>query len=280
MALKPPVKAAALMAVGLAGAMGAFVVTRAATAAAPLFARPSDVPYASESAPAAQWAAAVDRARPMVRAAIVEQNLPGISVAVGGGGTIVWAAGFGWRDVGTRTPVTPKTRFNIGTAAAAVSGATAASLALTNTGAEPASAWSPEHIGEPGEDFPPLTMIRHLVLQPLGLAPAEYPLAADRATFYVPKSDDRDPRGGRRLMAMRDLACCANLMAFYSTPSDLVRFALATKAASLHGDLAGGRVMSMTRRDNGIVVAVASNIAYANTSAVALKVADAFADQK
>jgi hypothetical protein len=31
-------------------------------------------------------AAAVDRARPMVRAAIVEQNLPGVSIAVGIGG--------------------------------------------------------------------------------------------------------------------------------------------------------------------------------------------------
>jgi len=27
-------------------------------------------------------------------------------------------------------------------------------------------------------------------------------------------------------MYMRDLACCANRMAFYPTPSDLVRFAL------------------------------------------------------
>ena len=41
------------------------------------------------------------------------------------------------------------------------------------------------------------------------------------------------------------------------------------------------RVMSlMTRRDNGIVVAVASNIAHANTAALALKVADTFAEQK
>jgi hypothetical protein len=29
-------------------------------------------------------------------------------------------------------------------------------------------------------------------------------------------------------MYMRDLACCANGVAFHSTPSDLVRFALAT----------------------------------------------------
>jgi len=33
----------------------------------------------------------------------------------------------------------------------------------------------------------------------------------------------------------------------------------------------------VTRGDNGIVVAVASNIAYANTAALALKVADVFA---
>ena len=42
-----------------------------------------------------------------------------------------------------------------------------------------------------------------------------------------------------------------------------------------------GRVMSlMTRRDNGIVVTVASNVAHANTAALALKVADVFAEQK
>jgi len=82
-------------------------------------------------------------------------------------------------------------------------------------------------------------------------------------------------------MYMRDLACCASGKAFYSTPSDLVRFALATNADSVNGELAGGSVMSlMTRRDNGIVVAVASNIAHANTAALALKVADTFAEQK
>jgi hypothetical protein len=73
-------------------------------------------------------------------------------------------------------------------------------------------------------------------------------------------------------MYMRDLACCANGMAFYSTPSDLVRFALATNPGSVNGELAGGMVMSlMTHRDSGIVVAVASNIAHANTSALALR---------
>jgi len=220
----------------------------------------------------------------MVRAAIVEQNLPGVSIAVGTDAGIVWAEGFGWRDVVTRTPVTPATRFTIGTASSAVTSAVAP-LGLTNTGAESATAWSPEQIGEPGEDFPPFTAMRHLIFQPIGLAPAEYPLPGDRATFYVPatqwRNDTTDPRQGRRLMYMRDLACCAGGKAFYSTPSDLVRFALATKADSVNGELAGGSVMSlMTRRDSGIVVAVASNVAHAKTAALALKVADVFAEQK
>jgi CubicO group peptidase (beta-lactamase class C family) len=269
-------KAVALIALAM-GSMGICVACTDDTG--PLFAQPQEVPV-SGSAPSPQWAAAVERARELVRAAVLEQNLPGASVAVGAAGRIVWAEGFGWRDVDTRTPVTPNTRFNIGTAASAVTTAAVAPLGLTNTGADSAAEWSPEHIGEPGEDFPPLTFMRHNIWQPLGLAPAEYPLPGDRATFYVPRSDDHNPRRGRRLMYMRDLACCAGGMAFYSTPSDLVRFALATNADSVNGELAGGTVMSlMTRRDSGIVVAVLSNIAYANTSALGLKIGDAFAEQ-
>jgi len=82
-------------------------------------------------------------------------------------------------------------------------------------------------------------------------------------------------------MYMRDLACCAGGKAFYSTPSDLVRFALATNADSVNGELAGGTVMSLvTLRDRGIVVVVVSNIAYANTAALAQRVADVFAEPK
>jgi len=81
-------------------------------------------------------------------------------------------------------------------------------------------------------------------------------------------------------MYMRDLACCTSGMAFYSTPSDLVRFALATNPGSVNGELAGGTVMSLRMgRDSGTVIAVTSNIAHANTSALALRVGDAFAEQ-
>src|SRR5262245_18850314 len=138
----------ALIALGLAIAVFAAFLTHAVlTVAAPLFAQSPDVPSASESAPSAQWAAAVDRARPMVRAAIVEQNLPGVSIAAGMGGDIVWAEGFGWRDVVTQTPVTPNTRFNIGTAASVVTAAAVGPLGLTNTGTDSATEWSPEQIG-------------------------------------------------------------------------------------------------------------------------------------
>jgi CubicO group peptidase (beta-lactamase class C family) len=274
--------------VGVVIAAAAAFLTREVRVRAPLFAHAQDVPSAIEAPPPPQHAAAVERARELVRAAILEQNLPGVSVAVGAGlraeapateGTVVWAEGFGWRDVVTRTPITPDTRFNIGSAASAVADAVAP-LRLTDTGVDEAKEWSPEAIGEEGEDFPPLTLLRHVLWQPLGLMAPEYPLPGDRATFYVPSSDDNNPRRGRRLMYMRDLACCGDGMAFYSTPSDLVRFALATNARSVNGELAGGTVVSLvTRRDSGVAVAVAANIAHANTSALAMRIGEAFAQQ-
>src|SRR5688572_6031366 len=114
----------ALAAGVLIAAFAAFL-THAVAVTGPLFAQPQDVPSVIDSQPPPQYAAAVERARELVRAAILAQNLPGVSVAVGigspsvalakEGGAIVWAEGFGWRDVDTRTPVTPNTRFNIGT---------------------------------------------------------------------------------------------------------------------------------------------------------------------
>jgi CubicO group peptidase (beta-lactamase class C family) len=265
------------LAVGVVVAAFAAFLTHGVVLTAPLFPPSQEVPSVVDSAPSPQYTAAVEHARKLVRSAVLEQNLPGVSVAVGAGDAVVWAEGFGWRDVVTRAPVTPDTRFNIGTAASTVTAA-GAPLGLTNTGADAAAEWSPEHIGEPEEDFPLFTIIRHVIFRPIGLAPAR-PLPGDRATFYVPRADD-DPRRGRRLMYMRDLACCTNGMAFYSTPSDLVRFALATNPGSVNGELAGGRVMSlMMGRDSGIVVAVTSNMAHANTSSLALRVGDTFAEQ-
>ena len=97
-------------------------------------------------------------------------------------------------------------------------------------------------------------------------------------------------------------------MAFFSTPSDLVRFELGMNGGRLlrpatvqsleafgrtaggydgellgvkvifDGELPGVKVMSVvTVRERGIVVAAMSNITSADTSAVARKVGDAFA---
>ena len=45
--------------------------------------------------------------RQIARAELIEQNLPGLSVAVGVDGDIVWAEGFGWADIEKRVPVAP-----------------------------------------------------------------------------------------------------------------------------------------------------------------------------
>jgi hypothetical protein len=65
----------------------------------------------------------VEQARQIARADLVEQNLPGLSVAVGAGGEIVWAEGFSYADLEERVPVRPNTRFRIGTASTALTSA-------------------------------------------------------------------------------------------------------------------------------------------------------------
>jgi serine beta-lactamase-like protein LACTB len=87
-----------------------------ASATAPVL-HPSaqDVPSAA-GATAQQWGDAAERGRQVVRAALNEQNVPGFSVAVGSGGDIVWAEGFGYADIEKKSPMTPKTVLRIGTA--------------------------------------------------------------------------------------------------------------------------------------------------------------------
>lgn len=58
--------------------------------------------------------AAVEAARLLADALMEDANLPGLSVAVGVGGEVAWAEGFGYADVEQRVPVTPITRFRIG----------------------------------------------------------------------------------------------------------------------------------------------------------------------
>jgi serine beta-lactamase-like protein LACTB, mitochondrial len=112
-----------LVAVGLLpmAALGLFSYVRAtATVLHPTL---QEVPSVAHSAPPPEWAQAVEQGRRTARAALAEQNLPGLSVAVGLDGDIVWAEGFGWADLEERVLVSPETRFRIGTASMALASA-------------------------------------------------------------------------------------------------------------------------------------------------------------
>lgn len=91
--------------------------------ATPLHPDANEVASATHAAPSQRWADAVKRAQQIARAGLTEQNLPGLSVAVGVGADIVWAEGFGWTDLETQTPVRPETRFRIGEVSKALTSA-------------------------------------------------------------------------------------------------------------------------------------------------------------
>jgi CubicO group peptidase (beta-lactamase class C family) len=93
------------------------------TTATPLHPNPGEAPSVPYSAPTPKWAGAVENGRQIVRAALTEKNLPGLSVAVGIGGDIVWSEGFGFADLENRIPVTPNHRFRIGTASTVLTSA-------------------------------------------------------------------------------------------------------------------------------------------------------------
>lgn len=72
------------------------------------------VPAVPGVVPPSAWTAAADQSRHLARAAVAEQNVPGLSVAVGMNGQVVWTEGFGLADLATTTPVDPTMRFRIG----------------------------------------------------------------------------------------------------------------------------------------------------------------------
>src|SRR5688572_30817539 len=91
--------------------------------ATPLHPNPRGVPSVTHLATLPKWADSVEQGRQIVRAGLIEQNLPGLSVAVAVRGDLVWAEGFGWADLENRVKVTPDTRFRIGTASTALTSA-------------------------------------------------------------------------------------------------------------------------------------------------------------
>jgi len=110
-----PIAAVAAFVVGL------FVYVNAT--ATPIHPEPKAVPSMMRSAPAPQWSAAAEQGRHLIRTGLTKQNLPGLSVAVGVDGDIVWAEGFGYADLEKKATVTPETRFKIGNASNALTSA-------------------------------------------------------------------------------------------------------------------------------------------------------------
>ena len=99
--------------------------------ATPLHPDVQKVSAVSRMSPASAWAHAVEKGRQIARANLTDQNLPGLSVAVGVNGEIVWAEAFGWADLSNREPVTPETRFRVGDASRVLTSA-AVGLLLDN----------------------------------------------------------------------------------------------------------------------------------------------------
>ena len=58
--------------------------------------------------------ATIDSARRLIAAFREARHIPGVSLAVGIGGRVVWSEGFGFSDLEHRIAVTPATRFRVG----------------------------------------------------------------------------------------------------------------------------------------------------------------------
>ena len=113
-----------LLVVGIPG-FWLYVVTTTKT----LHPDPRSIQSVTNSAPPPAWADPVERRRQVVRASLAQRNLPGLSVAVGVNGNIVWAEGFGLADIESGRPVTPDDRFRIGTASTVLTSAAIGMLA-------------------------------------------------------------------------------------------------------------------------------------------------------
>ena len=79
--------------------------------AVPLYAQATAL---AEAPAPTRYAPAIQFARTLVQAIMEESGTPGMSVAVGIDGEIVWSEGFGYADVEHRVPVWEETKFRIG----------------------------------------------------------------------------------------------------------------------------------------------------------------------
>lgn len=89
---------------------------------------PETLPSRAEGEPPPSLAATVMSARQLARSAVVEQNLPSLSVAVAKDGQMVWQEAFGYADVAKQEPATPATLYRLGSVSKVLTAAAAAAL--------------------------------------------------------------------------------------------------------------------------------------------------------
>lgn len=70
----------------------------------------------------------IDRARALVKDALVAGNIPGLSIAVSRDSRLMWSESFGVADVGSGEPVLPATRFRVGAVSRTLTAAAAGLL--------------------------------------------------------------------------------------------------------------------------------------------------------
>jgi len=102
----------------------AFLALSLSFETAPLYAQTAAL---AEAPAPTRYAPAISFTRTLMRAIMAESGTPGMSVAVGIAGEIVWSEGFGYADVEHRIPVWEETKFRIGSVSKPV---TAAALGL------------------------------------------------------------------------------------------------------------------------------------------------------
>ena len=102
-------------------------LTLGAMAPVRLVAQEPGAPYAVAVGTSARYASAVENSRRLVHEFMVARGIPGLSIAVGVNGDIVWSEGFGYANVESRTPVTTLSKFRSGSDAKPI---TAAALAV------------------------------------------------------------------------------------------------------------------------------------------------------
>ena len=273
--------------------------------ATPLHPNAQDAPSVIKAAPSPGWKSSVTNAQRITRDNLSEQNLPGLSVAVGINGDLVWAEGFGWANIDSETRVTPATRFRTGGISIALTSA-AAGLMLeknqlsldaeiqTYVPAYPKKQWpvtlrqlmghvggivgdhgdeeSMEHCDQTADGMPRFantrltlepgttfrytpygwilvsaaieaaahesffSLMRSRIFEPLAMDAtipdsSSEPIA-DLATFYHPRFAG-NTRYGPEMSREGDYSCFAGGGGFLSTPSDLVRFAMAINGGTL-----------------------------------------------